>query len=44
MYFNRKTGFLLYNTGADQEILKMGGALCRPPWLAGDENYKFQMV
>ena len=31
-------------TGADPEILKKGGALCRPPWLADEENFRFQMV
>ena len=28
-------------TGADPEILKRGGALCRP---TDKENFKFQMV
>ena len=31
-------------TEADPEILKRGGALCRPPWLADEENFRFQMV
>ena len=31
-------------TGADPEILKRGGALCRPPWLDNEENFRFQMV
>ena len=31
-------------TGADPEILKRGGALCRPPWLADEDNFRFQMV
>ena len=30
--------------GADPEILKRGGALCRSPWLANEENFRFQMV
>ena len=30
--------------GADPEILKMGGSLCRPPWLANKEYFRFQMV
>ena len=29
---------------ADTEILKRGGALCGPPWLADEENFRFQMV
>ena len=36
------------NTGADREILKKwgrrGGALCRPPWLGRQKNFRFQMV
>ena len=24
-------------TGADQEILKRGGVLCRPPWLVDEK-------
>ena len=28
----------------DPEILKKGGALCRPPWLADEENFRFQIV
>ena len=30
--------------GADPEILKRGGALCQPPWLAGEEKFRFQMA
>ena len=30
--------------GADEEILKKGGAKCRPPWLANEESFSFQMV
>ena len=30
--------------GAGPEILKRSGALCRPPWLADEENFRFQMV
>ena len=30
--------------GADPEILKRGGALCWPPELAGENNFKFQMA
>ena len=33
-----------YYAGADPEILKSGGALCRPPWSANEENFRFQMV
>ena len=29
---------------ADQEILKKGGALCRPSWLADEEKFRLQMV
>ena len=32
------------NGGADPEILESGGALCRPQWLAGEENFRFHMV
>ena len=32
------------NSGADPEILKRGGALCRPLRLADEENFRFQMV
>ena len=42
-----KRGFenkCLNKLGADPEILKRGGALCWPPWLAGEKNYRFQMV
>ena len=28
------------STGADSEILKREGALCRPPWLAGEKKFK----
>ena len=34
----------LQSPGADPEIFKRGGALCRPLWLAGEENFRFQMV
>ena len=34
----------LYGAGADPEILKRGGALCWPPWLADEEKFRFQMV
>ena len=30
-------------TGTDPEILKRG-ALCRPPWLVAEENFRFQIV
>ena len=30
--------------GTDPEILKKGGAPCRPPWLADVENFRFKMV
>ena len=33
-----------YCAGADPEILKREGALCRSPWLAGKENFRFQIV
>ena len=32
------------STGADPEIFKKGGALWRPPWLAGEKKFRFQMV
>ena len=35
---------LTYFPGADPEILEEGGALCRPSWLAGEENFGFQMA
>ena len=36
---------LTHFPGADPEILEGGGgALCRPPWLAGEENFRFQIV
>ena len=35
---------LLKYSGVDPEILKRGGALCGPPWLADKENIRFQMV
>ena len=28
----------------DPEILKKADALCRPPWLTGKENFRFQMI
>ena len=31
----------LQKSGADPEILKRRGALCRPPWLADEENFTF---
>ena len=31
-------------SGAEPGFLKRGGALCRPPWLAGEKNFRFQMV
>ena len=33
-----------YDLWADTEILKSGGAICQPPWLAYEENFRFQMV
>ena len=30
-------------SGADPDIFKRGGALCPPPWLAREENVRFQM-
>ena len=30
------------NSGADAEILKRGGALCRLPWLAGEKILGFR--
>ena len=30
--------------GVDAEILKRGDPLCRPPWLAGEKSFRFQMV
>ena len=37
---------MLTYSGVDLEIFKRGrgGALCKPPWLAGEENFRFQMV
>ena len=29
-------------SGANPEILKKGGALCRLPWLADEENFRFR--
>ena len=29
---------IFYYTGAESEILKRGGALCRPAWLAGEKK------
>ena len=31
-------------TRMDQEIFKGEGAVCRPQWLVGEENFMFQMV
>ena len=31
-------------TRADPEIFKREGAVCRPKWLVGEENFIFQMV
>ena len=28
---------------SDAEILKRGGALCWPTWLASEKNFRFQM-
>ena len=37
--------FSKYQTaGTDPEILKRGDALCRPPWLGDEENFRVQMV
>ena len=30
--------------GVDPEIFKRGAPLCRPPWLATEENFRFQMA
>ena len=30
--------------GVDPEILNREDALCQPPWLANEENFRFQMV
>ena len=35
---------LMTSSGADPEMLKRGDALCWPPWLADEENVRFQMV
>ena len=32
-----------WSLGVDSEILKRGDALCRPPWLADEENFRFQL-
>ena len=32
------------SSGADPEILKREGPVCRPPWLADKENCRFQIV
>ena len=29
----------IHTPGADPEILERGGALCRPPWLAGKKKF-----
>ena len=42
--FVMTTNKLNHWTGADPEILKRGGVLCRPPWLADEENTRSQMV
>ena len=34
----------LFIIRADPGILKSGGALCQPPWLADEENVRFQIV
>ena len=31
-------------SGADPEILEKGRVLCQPPWLANEENFRFQMA
>ena len=31
-------------SGADPENSKRGSALRRPPWLADEENFRFQMI
>ena len=30
--------------GESRDFEKEGGALCQPPWLAGEENFRFLMV
>ena len=47
-FFNTKTEWKYCSviniqdiSGADPEILKRGGALCQPPWLAVEENFRF---
>ena len=47
-FFNTKTEWKCCSviniqdiSGADPEILKRGGALCQPPWLAVEENFRF---
>ena len=49
MYWLKTTGELFeihiyIYAGADPEILKRGGALCRLPWLAEKENLRFQVL
>ena len=34
----------IVDAGADPEIFKREGTLCLAPWLAGEENFRFQMV
>ena len=36
--------YIYIYAGADPEILKRGGALCRLPWLAEKENLRFQVL
>ena len=44
-FFHIQNTTLTYiKPGADLEILKRGGALCRPPWIAAEGNLRFQMV
>ena len=33
-----------FSPGAESEIFKKWGTLRRPAWLAGEENFRFQMV
>ena len=40
----KKPGKEVHLLGADPEILKKGGSLSRPPWLADKGNFRFQMV
>ena len=49
---SKKNGFLncykIQLSGADPEILKWGGggrgALCWPPWLSDEKDFRFQIV